>query len=176
MAYKIKQRVSSCRAPPGGALRFILENLYCIGKMAVFPAQSSFLKGKHDCPAIGEQGRARQITSALTATIQLWLHRGIIHFFKEAAIWQEKKAPLGAKCVSGSIPTAPTKATRPGVITSAPVKNLIHGADRLVLATGQCGMTAVGRWSSGGMFCWNLIHPAPSIHMWQGCAVVWASA
>ena len=57
--------------------------------------------GKHDRPAIGKKGCARQITSALTATIQLWLHRGIIHFFKEATIWQEKKAPLGAKCVSG---------------------------------------------------------------------------
>ena len=101
MAYRIMQRISSCRAPPGVRRMFCPENLRCIGKMAVFPAQSSFLKGKHDRPAIGEKGCARQITSALTATIQLWLHRGIIHFFKEATIWQEKKAPSGAKCVSG---------------------------------------------------------------------------
>ena len=43
MAYRITQRISSCRAPPGVRRSIYPENLYCIGKMAVFPAQSSFL-------------------------------------------------------------------------------------------------------------------------------------
>ena len=101
MAYRIMQRISSCRAPPGGAQDVLSRKPTLHRENGGFFDAIIVSMGKHDRPATGEKGCARQITSALTATIQLWLHRGIIHFFKEAAIWQEKKAPLGAKCVSG---------------------------------------------------------------------------
>ena len=50
MAYKVTQRISSCRAPPGVRRTICPENLYCIGNMAVFPAQSSFLWGSMAAP------------------------------------------------------------------------------------------------------------------------------
>ena len=83
MAYRITQRISSCRAPPGVRRTICPENLYCIGKMAVFPAQSSFQNGKHGRPAIGEKGRARQITNGVGGDDTAVGPRGIIHFFEE---------------------------------------------------------------------------------------------
>ena len=50
MAYRITQWISDCCAPPGVRRTICPENLYCIGKMAVFPAQSSFLWGRMTAP------------------------------------------------------------------------------------------------------------------------------
>ena len=43
MAYRIMQRISACRAPPGVRERFVPKIFTASEKMAVFPAQSPFL-------------------------------------------------------------------------------------------------------------------------------------
>ena len=71
MAYKVTQRISACRAPPGVRRSTYPENLYCIGKMAVFPAQSSFLWGSMTAPQSAKRVVPARLPMASAATIQL---------------------------------------------------------------------------------------------------------
>ena len=101
MAYRIMQRISSCRAPPGGAQDVLSRKPTLHRENGGFFDAIIVSMGKHDRPATGEKGRARQITNGVGSDDTAVIPRDIIHFFKEATIWQEKKAPSGAKCVSG---------------------------------------------------------------------------
>ena len=101
MAYRIMQRISSCRAPPGGAQDVLPRKPKLHRENGGFSGAVIVSMGKHDRPATGEKGRARQITNGVGSDDTAVIPRDIIHFFKEATIWQEKKAPSGAKCVFG---------------------------------------------------------------------------
>ena len=80
MAYKVTQRISACRAPPGVRRSIYPENLYCIGKMAVFPAQSSFLWGSM-VACNRRKDRDRQITNGVGSDDTAVIPGDIIHFF-----------------------------------------------------------------------------------------------
>lgn len=80
MAYRITQRISDCRAPPGVRRTICPENLYCIGKMAVFPAQSSFLWGSM-VACNRRKDRDRQITNGVGSDDTAVIPGDIIHFF-----------------------------------------------------------------------------------------------
>ena len=82
MAYKVTQRISSCRAPPGVRRTICPENLYCIGKMAVFPAQSSILWGSM-VACNRRKDRDCQITNGVGSDDTTAIPGDIIHFFEE---------------------------------------------------------------------------------------------
>ena len=70
MAYKVTQRISACRAPPGVRRTICPENLYYIGKMAVFRCNHRSY-GEAWSPAIGERTVTARLPMALAAAIQL---------------------------------------------------------------------------------------------------------
>ena len=61
--------VLSC--PTRGCAERFVPKIYIASEKWRFFRRNLVSMGKHDRPATGEKGRARQITSALTATIQL---------------------------------------------------------------------------------------------------------
>ena len=71
MAYKVTQRISSCRAPPGVRRTICPENLYCDRKMADFSAVVIDTSREAWLPAIGERTVTVRLPMASAATIQL---------------------------------------------------------------------------------------------------------
>ena len=83
MAYRIMQRISSCRAPPGGAQDVLSRKPTLHRENGGFSDAIIVSMGKHDRPAIGEKGRARQITNGVDSDDTAVIPGDIIHFFKE---------------------------------------------------------------------------------------------
>ena len=71
MAYKVTQRISACRAPPGVRRTIYPENLHCDRKTADFPAVVIDTSREAWSPAIGERTVTARLPMALAAAIQL---------------------------------------------------------------------------------------------------------